>query len=199
MATMIRIAVVLASVVIGGIGTSGGVALAQTERVPDAAVVNGVPQGLFVGRSLLTGRAVCLLFLSGGRITRAIPAGGLEQFDWARHSAAHAGDSGVWQMSGTRLIVQWSDGGVHEGIVAVHPDGIEFHGKRYARPGTANVAAIAGRWEATRGTAIAGGPGINRTTELIIQADGRYQRRGTIGGVVAGRAAAGSEAASGRV
>lgn len=61
------------------------------------------------------------------------------------------------------------------------------------------AAAIAGRWEATRGTAIAGGPGINGTTELIVQADGRYEWRSTTGVVISGRAAAGSESASGRV
>ena len=69
----------------------GGTVMAA-ERVPDAAVVGGVPQGMFVSRSLLTGRAVCLLFLSGGRVTRAIPEGGLESFDWTKHQAAHRGD-----------------------------------------------------------------------------------------------------------
>src|SRR5689334_22652217 len=78
--------------------------MSQSERVPDAVVVNGVPQGMFVGRSLLGGKAVCLLFLSGGRITRAIPEGGLESFDWTRHRAAHGPDSGTWQMQSGHLV-----------------------------------------------------------------------------------------------
>ncbi len=171
----------------------------QAERVPDAAVVNGVPQGIFVGRSLLTGRAVCLLFLSGGRITRAIPDGGLESFEWARHRAAHSGDSGTWQMRGGQLVVTWGDGGVHQGPITERPDGIEFYGKRYAKPARVTLAAIAGRWESARGTAIAGGPGINRVSTLVIQADGRYQWDSTTGGVVSGRAVAADRSLSGQV
>jgi hypothetical protein len=77
----------------------------RAERVPDAGVVNGVPQGMFVGRSLLTGRAVCLLFLSGGLVTRFIPEGGLDNFDWAKHQAAHTGDSGRWEMRGAQVAI----------------------------------------------------------------------------------------------
>jgi hypothetical protein len=174
-------------------------AAAQGERVPDSAVVNGVPQGIFVGRSLLTGRAVCLLFLSSGRISRAIPEGGLEQFDWLRHKAAHAGDSGTWQMRGDQLVVAWGDGGVNQGPITVRPDGIEFYGKRYAKPVPVGLAAIVGRWEAARGTAIVGGAGVNQVSELVIQADGRYQWGATTGGVVSGRAVASDRSMSGKV
>lgn len=160
------------------------------ERVPDAGVVNGVPQGMFVSRSLLSGRAVCLLFLSGGRVTRAIPEGGLEAFDWARHEAAHSRDSGRWQMRGGQLAIAWGDGGVHEGPLTVRPDGIEFYGKRYATPVAVVAGAIVGRWESARGTAIAGGSGVNTASTLIIEPGGRYQWLATTGGVVAGRATA---------
>ena len=170
---------------------------AQVERVPDSAVLNGVPQGIFVGRSLLSGRAVCLLFLSGGRITRAIPVGGLESFDWNRHRTAHGPDSGTWQMRGGQLVVTWGDGGVHQGPITVHADGIEFYGKRYSKPAPASLAALAGRWEAARGGAITGGSGINRVTELVIAADGRYQWVSTTGGVVQGRAVASDRSMSG--
>ena len=61
----------------------------QGGSVIETAVINGIYQGLFVGRSLLTGRVIYLLFLSGGRVTRSIPTGGLENFDWARHQANH--------------------------------------------------------------------------------------------------------------
>jgi hypothetical protein len=171
----------------------------QGERVPDAAVVNGVPQGMFVGRSLLTGRAVCLLFLSGGRITRFIPEGGLEHFDWNRHRVAHGPDSGTWQIRGGQLAVTWGDGGVQQGPVTVHPDGIEFYGKRYSTPQLVDLAAIAGRWESARGSAIAGGAGISKVSQLVIAADGRYQWVSTIGGAVEGRAVAGDRSMSGTV
>lgn len=173
-----------------GTGQAASSPAVQPESVPAAAVVNGVPQGMFIGRSLLTGRAVCLLFLGGGRITRVIPAGGLESFDWNRHRAAHGSDSGTWQMRGGDLAVRWGDGGVHQGPLTVNANGIEFYGKRYSRAATVPLAAIAGRWDAARGTAIAGGAGINRISELVIQADGRFQWVATTGGVVSARAAA---------
>jgi hypothetical protein len=169
------------------------------ERVPDAAVVDGVPQGLFVSRSLLSGRAVCLLFLSDGRVTRAIPEGGLERFDWAAHEAAHSRDSGRWALKGGQLSIAWGDGGVHEGPLTVRPDGIEFYGKRYAKPVSVVPGAIVGRWEAARGTAITGGAGVNVATTLVIEPAGRYQWLAATGGVVAGRAAASDRAMTGTV
>ena len=171
----------------------------QVERVPEPAILNGVPQGMFVGRSLLSGRAVCLLFLSGGRITRAIPEGGLESFDWNKHRNAHGPDSGVWQMRGGQLVVTWGDGGVHQGPITVHPDGIEFYGKRYSKPQVIDRAALAGRWESARGTALTGGAGINRISTLVISADGRYQWVSTAGGAVEGRAVASDRSLSGTV
>lgn len=176
-----------------------GLVAGQAERIPDASVVDGVPQGLFVGRSLLTGRAVCLLFLSGGRITRAIPVGGLESFDWARHQAAHSGDVGEWTIRAGRLRIAWGDGGVHEGPLTLRPDGIEFYGKRYAKPVTVGLGAVVGRWEATRGTAIAGGVGVNVARMLEITADGRYRWTSVTGGLAGGRARATEQAASGTV
>lgn len=186
----------LAAVALFMAGTGGTMG---AERVPDAGVVNGVPQGIFVSRSLLSGRAVCLLFLSGGRVTRAIPEGGLERFDWATHQAAHSGDAGRWEMRGGQLAITWGDGGVHQGPLTVRPDGVEFYGKRYAMPVAVAPGAIVGRWEATRGTAIAGGAGVNIASTLVIQADGRYQWLSTTGGVVAGRAVASDKAMTGTV
>lgn len=177
----------------------GGPVSAQGESVPEAAVVDGMPQGLFLGRSLLTGRAVCLLFLNGGRVTRAIPAGGLEHFDWTMHLAAHRGDVGEWTLRGGRLRIEWGDGGVHEGPLSVRPDGIEFFGKRYIKPVTVELASIVGRWEAIRGTAIVGGAGVNEVNSLEISADGRYRWTSVSGGSVSGRAVASEETASGTV
>lgn len=189
---VLGLALICSATSLGAPGAASG-----GERVPSAAVVNGVPQGLFIGRSLLTGRAVCLLFLPAGRITRSIPAGGLENLDWARHQAQHPGDSGTWALTGGQLTITWGDGGVHQGPLVVHPGGIEFYGKRYARPAAVSVAAIAGRWESSRGTAIGGGPGVNTSSLLVVQPGGRFQWTSTTGGVVAGRAASGGMATSG--
>jgi hypothetical protein len=193
------VAVAAGALVIALQSEAGQPGSARTERVPDAAVVNGVPQGIFISRSLLTGRAVCLLFLTGGRVTRFIPEGGLESFDWAAHHKAHSRDSGRWEMRGGQLAIAWGDGGVHEGPLTVRPDGIEFYSKRYTKPVSAPLTAIAGRWEAARGTAIAGGSGVNAVSSLLIQPDGRYQWESTTGGTVAGRAAASDMTKTGRV
>ncbi len=171
----------------------------KAERVPDAVVVGGVPQGMFVSRSLLTGRAVCLLFLSGGRVTRAIPEGGLENFDWATHQSGHSGDAGRWEVRGGEIAIAWGDGGVHQGPLTVRADGIEFYGKHYTKPVAVASTALTGRWQATRGTAIAGGSGITAASTLIIQVDGRYEWSRTLGGVVAGRAVASDTTATGVV
>ncbi len=169
----------------------------HAEPVPEAAVVAGVPQGMFVSRSLLSGRAVCLLFLSGGRVTRFIPEGGLENLDWAAHQAAHSRDTGRWETRSGRLMIAWGDGGVHEGPLTAGADGIEFYGKRYSKPVTVSAGALAGRWEAARGMAIAGGPGVTVAGVLVVGADGRYQWVATTGGVVAGRAAASERSMTG--
>lgn len=167
------------------------------ERIPEPDVVAGKPQGIFVGRSLLTGRAVCLLFLGGGRVTRAIPSGGLENFDWARHKEDHPGDSGTWEMDGEQLTIAWGDGGVHRGPLTVRPTGIEFYGKRYSRPMTVKLSDLVGRWESALGTAVAGGEGVDRVSTLVVEADGHYSWSGTVGGIVAGRASANESSSSG--
>ena len=151
----------------------GKAPIGQVERVPESAVIDGRPQGVFVGRSLLTGRAVCLLFLSGGRVTRFIPAGGLEAFDWARHRKEHENDSGRWELTGETLKITWGDGGTHEGPLTVRPTGIEFHGKRYSRPATATIADLVGQWESARGMAVVGGEGVNTLNYLTVDPDGR--------------------------
>jgi hypothetical protein len=169
------------------------------EQVPAAAVVNGVPRGMFAGRSLLSGKTVCLLFLDGGRITRAVPPGGLEHFDWARHAAGYAGDAGRWELRGGLLRVAWGDGGVHEGPLTVTADGLQFHGKNYTRAVSVPAAALAGRWESARGTALWGGEGIIATQTLRVDADGSYQWEGAGGGVVGGAAGYAGSTSAGRL
>ena len=192
-------AAIAASAFIGVALSQPSVMAAQGEQVPASAVIDGKPQGIFVGRSLLTGRAVCLLFLSRGRVTRVIPIGGLEHFDWAAHRAAHAGDVGTWEIRGGQLSIAWGDGGVHQGPLGVTDRGIEFYGKRYSKPVAVTVADLVGQWEATRGTAITGGEGINTATTLSIDAAGRYRWTGVTGGAVAGRATASGGTRAGRL
>lgn len=175
------------------------VVAAQGETVPASAVIDGRPRGMFVGRSLLTGRAVCLLFLSGGRVTRVIPNGGLERFDWAGHRTAHSRDVGAWEIRDGQLSIAWGDGGVHQGPLRVTEGGIEFYGKRYSKPVTVSVADLVGLWEAARGTAITGGEGINTATTLSIGANGRYRWTGVTGGAAAGRATAGGVTRTGKL
>jgi hypothetical protein len=83
--------------------------------------------------------------------------------------------------------------------LTVRPDGIEFYGKRYAKPVSVEPGAIVGRWESARGTAIAGGSGVNTASTLVIEPGSRYQWLDTTGGVVAGRAAASERAMTGVV
>jgi hypothetical protein len=140
------------------------------------------------------------LFLGGGRVSRFVPSGGLENFDWERHRQAHGPDSGRWELvAGGEIRIAWGDGGVHQGKLTVHSDGIEFYGKRYARPANVSLADLAGTWEAARGTAVAGGQGVNRVSTLLIHPDGRYELGAVTGGVVAGRATSTAGANSGRV
>ncbi len=169
------------------------------ERVPGSAVLAGVPQGIFVGRSLLTGRAVCLMFLDRGRVSRAIPSGGLDDLDWTRHRIDHAGDCGTWELDGGVMTISWGDGGLHRGPLTVGQTGIEFYGKHYATPVTVELSALVGAWEAASGMAIVGGDGIDRLSSLSIAADGRYMWTEVVGGMVAGRATVSGGSASGTV
>jgi hypothetical protein len=155
------------------------------------------PQGIFVGLSLMTGQAVCLLFLDGGRVTRFIPTGGLENFNWARHVENHPGDAGTWEMDGDLLSIAWGDGGVHRGLLTIDAIGIEFYGKRYSRPITVKPSALVGRWESVSGTAVGGGEGVNQLSTLIVEPDGHYRWAGAVGGVVDGQAAATGSSSSG--
>src|SRR5207248_10323989 len=74
--------------------------IGQPERVPDSSFENGKPQGMFVGIDPLSGEAICLLFLDGGRVTRSIPKGGLENFSWEEHKKKQSHNCGIYTLSG---------------------------------------------------------------------------------------------------
>jgi hypothetical protein len=181
-----------AAAIAAGAGTPapGGAAAApapkgKAERVPDSSFKNGEPKGIFVGTSLLTGKAICLMFLSGGRITRAIPKGGLEDFYWEQHKSENGGNCGTWSISGDTLTVTWGDGGVNKGPLKATANGVEFYGKRYTRPEKVDVARLAGRWESARTVGA-----LTVTHTLDIGAGGAFHWVMGSGGVVAGRAVA---------
>ena len=167
----------------GGPPPTGNASPGKGERVPDSGFVNGVPRGIFVGTSLLTGKAICLMFLDKGRITRAIPEQDLDNFSWAEHVQMHGGDCGTYTISNGILKVKWGDGGVHEGPVKQTPNGVEFYQKRYSRPQTTSIAEIAGRWESSRSIGA-----IATIHDLRIGTDGSFIWKTDRGGVVAGRA-----------
>jgi hypothetical protein len=159
--------------------------LSKPERVPDSSFENGKPQGIFVGRSLLSGKAICFLFLDGGRITRAIPETGLENFYWEQHKKEHLGDCGTYTLSGQTLSIRWGDGGVNTGPLTATPNGIEFYNKRYTKPETISVERLVGSWQA----ALSVGD-ITMTHDLEISLDGSFHWQIVTGGAVPGKAVA---------
>ena len=158
-------------------------AAAKGERVPVSGWVNGAPRGIFVGTSLLSGGAICLMFLDGGRITRTIPGQDLDNFSWAEHLEKYPRNCGTYTISNGILKVKWGDGGVHEGPIKQTPNGIEFYQKRYTKPEPVAVAEIAGRWESAKSIGA-----IATTHVLRIASDGSFTWKTDRGGVVAGRA-----------
>ena len=153
------------------------------EKVPESGFVNGVPRGIFVGTSLLSGGAICLMFLDGGRITRTIPGQDLDNFSWSEHLGKYPRNCGTYTISNGILKVKWGDGGVHEGPIKQTANGLEFYQKRYTKPEAVTVAQIAGRWESARSIGA-----IATTHDLRIAADGSFTWKTDRGGVVAGRA-----------
>jgi hypothetical protein len=162
-----------------------GVALKGAAAAPSG----GAPRGMFFARSNLTGKAVCLLFLDGGRITREIPEGGLEDMRWEKHLAANPKNSGTYSFADGKLTVRWGDGGVHEGPVKATARGLEFYGKGYVKPAPVTVAELAGEWESA--LTAPGGGGMTHLQELTISADGTFRWKRATGGSGDGWAAFG--------
>lgn len=171
------------------------------EPLPEAGVVNGVPQGLFVGVSVITGNPVFLLFLPRGRVYHNLPRGGLNRVDWAALVAENADSCGQWTASGGTLRIVWNDGNVWEGPLELTETGIRFFGKRYGRAIPARAQDLVGRWEGTRSTASLGA-GLGATTQintLIVDSAGRYAWQAEIGSDSGNAVAYGESATQGRL
>ena len=134
------------------------------ERVPESGFKDGSPRGLFVGD-----KGAGLLFLDGGRVTRAVPEGGLDELDWEQHQKKHPSDVGTYSVAGG---IQWGDGTTSAGPFKVSADGFELAGKRWVKPPATTVDQIAGTWQAAPGT------GDSKVHELAIAADGGFQWTG---------------------
>jgi hypothetical protein len=132
------------------------------------------------------------LFLSGGRITRAIPEGGLENFDWTAIERRTVRFRDLADARGG-LVVTW---GTAESIRARSANirSASPYGKRYAKP--AAVSAATRRPTIVARTASPAA--ASSRNGVVIAADGRYQWVSTTGGVVEGRAVASDRAMSGR-
>jgi hypothetical protein len=160
--------------------------LGKPERVPESSFKDGVPRGIFFATSMLSGKAVCLLFLDGGRITREIPEGGLEELYWEQHLKDNPRNSGTYTVKDGTLTISWGDGGVHTGPIKATPEGIEFYGKRYVKPAPTTVEQLAGAWQ----SALTSGA-MTTSHELTIGADGAFHWTGGTGGSGDGWAAFG--------
>ena len=166
----------------------------KSEKVPATSFSNGKPQGIWLGRSLLTGRAACLLFLADGRATRFIPEQGLERFDWDKHKSGHAGDCGIWTMEGSTLTIKWGDGGTHKGELKGGTDSIEFYGKRYSKPRSASISELAGVWESARGIA-----GVLASTTLRVDSSGAFTWNEVVGASIPEAVSASSNILKGKI
>ncbi|HXE91487.1 MAG TPA: hypothetical protein VNK82_11035 [Terriglobales bacterium] len=172
------------------------------EPLPEAGVVNGRPQGLFVGVSVLSGNPVFLLFLPGGRVYHNLPRGGLNRIDWNALQAENPDACGRWDMAGTTLRIQWADGNVWQGPLQLTDTGIFFQGKRYGRAYAVRPAEMAGSWEGTHSTAwlnLGSGPATTQVNELTVDAAGNYLFGSAMGSSVEGAASYGESSTRGQL
>jgi hypothetical protein len=174
----------------------------QGELLPEAGLVDGHPQGLFVGVSVLSGNPASLLFLDGGRCYHGIPDPGLNRLDWAQLQAEHGNLCSGWEMQGGTLRILWPNGNVWESPVEATATGMQFNGKQYGAVHPVDLRHLAGSWEGTKSTAwlnIGNGPSMTQINSLQVAADGSYTWGVATGGDV-GNATTYSEAAfAGRV
>jgi hypothetical protein len=144
-----------ASVTLGGPPPAG-----KAERVPETGFADGAPRGVFVGD-----QGAGLLFLDGGRVTRAIPEGGLDAIDWEQHRKQHPSDAGTFSLADG---IRWSDGTTTAGPIQPAPGGFELAGKRWVKPPATRVEELAGAWQAPPG------PGDGKVHELTLSAGGDF-------------------------
>ena len=172
------------------------------EPLPTAGLVDGRPQGLFVGVSVLSGNPASMLFLDGGRVYHGIPAAGLNRVDWEQLQAEHSNRCSRWEMQGGTLRILWPDGNVWESPLEPTATGFSFNGKSYGAVHPVDMGHLAGSWEGTKSTAwlnVGYGPAMTQINSLQVAQDGSYSWGVSTGGEVEGAATYSEAAFAGRV
>lgn len=174
----------------------------QGEPAPAAGLVEGKPQGLFVGVSVLSGRPAALLFLDEGRVFHGFPPGSLNAIDWARVSAEKHELCGRWTVEAGVLRIQWNDGNVWEGPLEPTETGMRFMGKSYGAARPVDLKHLTGTWEGTNSTMwlnLGSGDAVTQINRFSVAADGSYRWDGQTSASLEDVSAAGESSASGRV
>ena len=174
----------------------------QGEPVPTSSLVNGRPQGLFVGVSVLSGNPASMLFLDDGRVYHGIPTAGLNRVDWQQLQAEHSNLCSRWEVQGGTLRILWPDGNVWESPLEPTATGFSFNGKQYGATYPVDLGHLAGSWEGTKSTAwlnVGYGPAMTQINSLQVAGDGGYSWGVATGGDVEGATAYSEAAFAGRV
>jgi hypothetical protein len=172
------------------------------EPVPKSGLVDGKPQGLFLGVSVLSGNPVFLLFLDKGRVFSQLPPRGLNNIDWDFLVKNYPNSTGEWSVANGRLALRWRGGGVWEDAVTPTPRGMRFNGKSYSAAAHVDLARLSGRFEDAQSTAwlnAGGGPSLTRATTIRLDGKGGFSFSSAAGGDVGNAVAYGSSASSGTV
>lgn len=173
------------------------------EPVPKSGLVNGKPQGLFIGVSVLSGNLVFLLFLDNGRVFSQLPPGGLNRVDWDLLVKNYPNSTGTWSVSNGRLSLRWRGGGVWEDAIVPTARGMKFNGKSYSAAAYVNLAQMSGKFEGAVSTAWlnagGGGPSLTRATTVVLDGKGGFSFDSATGGDVGNAVAYGSKSSSGTV
>lgn len=173
------------------------------EPVPKAGLVNGKPQGLFIGVSVLSGNPVFLLFLDNGRVFSQLPPGGLNKVDWDFLVKTYPNSTGTWSIANGRMALRWRGGGVWQDAIVPTARGMKFNGKSYSAAAYVNLAQMSGRFEGAVSTAWlnagGAGPSMTRATTIVLDGKGGFSYDSAVGGDVGNAVAYSAKSSSGIV
>lgn len=186
-----------------GSAATAAIPSGKGEPVPKSGLVDGKPQGLFIGVSVLSGNPVFLLFLDNGRVYNQLPRGGLNKVDWDFLVQNIPNSTGEWSVSNGRLAIRWRTGGVWEDAITPTPRGMKWKGKSYSAAAFVDLAQFSGTFEGAQSTAWlnAGGvgPSLTRATTIVLDGKGGFSFDTAVGGDVGNAVAYGASASSGTV
>jgi hypothetical protein len=173
------------------------------EQVPKSGLVDGQPQGLFIGVSMLSGNPVFLLFLDNGRVLSQLPPAGLNSIHWAALVENYPNSTGQWSVTNGRLTLRWRNGGVWADAILPTPRGMKFNGKSYSAAAYVDLSQLSGIFDGAQSTAWlnagGAGPSLTRTTTITLDGKGGVSFDSAVGGDVGNAVAYGSAASSGTV